>query len=162
MASKSTIVINPLQPPVVYVEHTPLADVDFKITDPMTEFILLELHCWSQEKSLDQTDDVCSWESNFPKYVVPHTHPCLEVIRLFQSCYSLDQRAIVNSEKEVLFTITTESINQMPQLKPSPNEIPLSIEALMKFYLKLYFPKGFQIFQAFMTSYVEIPKLNPP
>ena len=74
MASKSTIVINPLQPPVVDVEHTPLADVDFKITDPMTEFNLLELHCWSQEKSLDQENDVFIWESNFPKYVVPHTY----------------------------------------------------------------------------------------
>ena len=44
MESKSTIVINPLQPPVVDVEHTPLADVEFKIIDPMTEFNLLELH----------------------------------------------------------------------------------------------------------------------
>ena len=74
MASKSIIVINPLQPPIVDVEHTPLADVDYKITDPVTEYNLLELHCWSQEKSLDQVDEVLVWESNFPKYVVPHTH----------------------------------------------------------------------------------------
>ena len=47
MAYKSTIVINPLQPPVVDVEHTPLAYVDSKITDPITEFNLLELHYWS-------------------------------------------------------------------------------------------------------------------
>ena len=99
MASKSTLLINPLQPPIVDVEHIPLADVDFKINDTVTEFNLLELHCWSQDKSLDQADVVFIWESNFPKYVVPHTHQCLEAIRLCQSCYSPDQRAIVNSEK---------------------------------------------------------------
>ena len=91
MASKSTIVINPLQPPVVDVEHTPLADVDFKITDPITKFNLLELHCWSQEKSLDQGDDVFIWESIFPKYVVTHTHQCPKAIRLCQSYYSPNQ-----------------------------------------------------------------------
>ena len=93
MASKHTIVINPLQNPIVDVEHTPLADVDYKITDPIIEFNLLDLHCWSLEKYLDQE------ESNFPKYVVPHTHQCPEVIILCQAHYSLDQRDIFNAEK---------------------------------------------------------------
>ena len=52
----------------------------------------------------------------------------------------------MNSEKEVLFIITAESINQMLQLQPEPNEVPLSIEALTKFYLELDFPKRFQNF----------------
>ena len=68
----------------------------------------------------------------------------------------------MNSEKEVLFTITTKSINQMLQLQREPNTVPLSIEALTKFYLELDFAKRFQNFQTFMPSYVEIPKLNPP
>ena len=50
----------------------------------------------------------------------------------------------------------------MLQLQPEPIEVSLSIEALTKFYLELYFPKIFQNFQTFMPSYVEIPKLNPP
>ena len=58
MASKNILAVNPLQPPVVYVEHIPLADTDFKITDTVTEFNLLELHYWSQEKSIDQVDEV--------------------------------------------------------------------------------------------------------
>ena len=45
MASKNTIVINPLQYPVVDVEHIALVDVDYKITDPTIEFHLLDLHC---------------------------------------------------------------------------------------------------------------------
>ena len=36
MASKNIVVVNPLQPPVVDVEHIPLADTDFKITDTVT------------------------------------------------------------------------------------------------------------------------------
>ena len=73
MASKNIVPINSLQPPIVDVEHIPLADIDFKITNIVTEFNLLELHCWSQEKSIDQADEVFIWESNFPKYVVPQT-----------------------------------------------------------------------------------------
>ena len=53
MPSKTTIVVKPLQPLVVDVEHTPLVDIDYKIVDPVIEFNLLELHCWSLKKSLD-------------------------------------------------------------------------------------------------------------
>ena len=58
--------------------------------------------------------------------------------------------------------ITTESINQMPQLPSDPNLVPLSIEYLTQLYLSLHFPKKFMIFQDFMPSHVDIPKLNPP
>ena len=50
----------------------------------------------------------------------------------------------------------------MLQIQPRPDEIPLSIEALTQLYLNLDFPKRFQIFQTFMPSSVEIPKINPP
>ena len=42
------------------------------------------------------------------------------------------------------------------------NAAPLSIESLTKLYLDLDFPKRFHIFQTFMPTYVEIPKINPP
>ena len=73
MASKNIAAINSLQCLVVDVEHIPLADIDFKITNTVTKFNLLELHYWSQEKSIDQADEVFIWESNLPKYVVPQT-----------------------------------------------------------------------------------------
>ena len=50
----------------------------------------------------------------------------------------------------------------MLQLKPDPNVVPLSIESFTKLYIQLDFPKRFQIFQNFMPTYVEIPKINPP
>ena len=99
MASKSVVSVNPIQLPVLDVEHTPLVDKDFKMNDTATKFNLLELHWWSHEKSLDRAYEVFIWESNLPKYVVPQTFQCLEVIRLCKSCYFPDQRAIINPEK---------------------------------------------------------------
>ena len=57
MASHGIMTINPLQPLVI--EHTPLVDKDFKISDPVTDFNLLELHSWRDDKSVDQADDIC-------------------------------------------------------------------------------------------------------
>ena len=102
------------------MEQIPLADIDYKIADPMVEFNLLDIHNWCFEKSLDDHEEVHIWESNFPKYVVPLTHPCQEIIRLCHQYYIPEQRDIVNANKEVLFTITAESIKQMFHLQPDP------------------------------------------
>ena len=73
MASQSIQNINPLQPPVVDVDHTDLVDKDFKTNDTVTNFNLLELHCWSHDKFIDQEDDIHLWDSNFPKYIFSQT-----------------------------------------------------------------------------------------
>ena len=73
MASQSILSINPLQPHVLDVDHTPLADKDFKISDTVTDFNLLELHCWSHDKFIDQAHDIHLWDSNLPKYIFPQT-----------------------------------------------------------------------------------------
>lgn len=44
MTSKTSIVVNPLQPPVIDIEHIPLDDIDYKIADPIVEFNLLDIH----------------------------------------------------------------------------------------------------------------------
>ena len=120
MTPSIVIVVNPLQAPVVDIEHIPLTDTEYKIADPIIEFNLLDIHNWCYEKSLDEHEEVHILESHLPKYVVPLTHPCQEIIRLCQQYYIPQQRAIVNASKEVLFTITTKSINQMLQLQPHP------------------------------------------
>ena len=120
MTPNTAIVVNPLQPLVVDIEHIPLADIDYKIADPIVEFNLLDIRNGSFEKSLDDHEEVHIWESNLPKYVVPLTHPCQEIIRLCHQYYIPEQRSIVNTNKEVLFTITAESINQILQLQPNP------------------------------------------
>ena len=121
MASQGIFAVNPMQPPVLDMENTPLVYRYFKISDPVTEFNLLELHCWSHDKSINQADDGFLWESNLPKYIVPRTFQCPEVIRICQTSYIPDQRAIVTPEKEILFIIAAGSINQMLQIQPRPD-----------------------------------------
>ena len=62
MSSQGIVTVNPMQPPVVDVEHTPLADKDFKINDVITDFNLLDIHCWSHNKAIEKADDTCLWE----------------------------------------------------------------------------------------------------
>ena len=106
MASKSIINVNPLQPPVIDVEHNPLADKYFKINDTVIDFNLLELHCWSHDKFIDQADDILLCDSNLPKYIFPQTFQVLEIIRLCQVHYMPSERVLVTLSKEILFTIT--------------------------------------------------------
>ena len=86
------------------------------------------------------------WETNLPKYVVPITHPGQDLVRLCQKYYVPNQREIVNADREILFSITAESINEMLQLQFDPKAVPLSIEALTQLYLGIDFPKRFMIF----------------
>ena len=106
LTTKTTESVNPLQPPIPTVEALPLADMDYKVVDPVVEFNLLEIHNWCFDKYLDK-DEIPIWETHLPKYVVPLTHPGQDLVRLCQKHYEPDQRAIVNVDREVLFTITT-------------------------------------------------------
>lgn len=64
MTSKTATVVNPLQPPVIDIEHIPLADIDYKIEDRIVEFNLLDIHNCSYEKSLDNQEEVHILESH--------------------------------------------------------------------------------------------------
>ena len=46
MTPNTAIVFNPLQPLVVDIEHIPLANIDYKIVDPIVEFNLLDIQNW--------------------------------------------------------------------------------------------------------------------
>lgn len=143
MVSQVIVTVNPLQPSIIDVEHTPLADKDFKISDPVADFNLLELHYWSHDKFMDQVDDIHLWESNLPKYIFPQTFQFPEIIRLCQVNYLPIERAMLTHNKKILFTIIAESINQMLRIQPKPVEAPLSIGILNELYLKIDFPKRF-------------------
>jgi len=80
----------------------------------------------------------------------------------FQAYYIPNQRAIVSSSVETLFTITPESINQMLQIPKNDFEIPFSIESLNDLYQKLSFPQRTQIFEIFLPEDAQLPKKNPP
>lgn len=56
LTAKSTLSVNPLQPPVAAKEILPLTDMDYKIVDHVVEFNLLEIHNWCYDKYLDKDE----------------------------------------------------------------------------------------------------------
>jgi hypothetical protein len=105
---------NPILPPPLDLDHIPLVDKDFKITELRCEFDFFELHSWLKDIFLDQSDEIGLWESNLPPYMFPQTHHFLEFSLRCQYRYLPSQRAIVSSYDETLFTFTSEAINQIP------------------------------------------------
>ena len=68
----------------------------------------------------------------------------------------------MSPDQKVLFTITTESINDMLQVQPGPNLTPLSIRYFLGQYTKLSPSKLAQLFQTFIVEDKPIPKDAPP
>jgi hypothetical protein len=111
---------------------------------------------------LDQSDEIEIWESNLPLYTFPQTHHFLEFSLKCQARSSPDQRAIVSSFGETMFTITSESIDHMLQIPRSDSAIPFSIEFLNDLYQKLTFPQRAQIFEIFLPEDAQFPKKKLP
>ena len=98
----------------------------------------------------------------FAQILVPTGIQVPKIIHLCQLWYVPSQRAIVSHNQQILFTITAESISQMLQIQPNPNETPFSIENLLELYLMLDLPKRAQIFQSFILEVSHTPTVSPP
>jgi hypothetical protein len=153
---------NPMIPPPIDLDHIPLADRDYKVTELRCEFDFFELHSWLKEIFLDQSNEIGLWESNFPLYMFPQTHHFPEFVLRCQASYFPSQRAIASSIGETLFTITSEAIDQMLQIPRNDLATPFSVEALNDLYQKLNFPQRAQIFEIFLPEDAQFPKKNPP
>jgi hypothetical protein len=57
---------NPILPPPVDLDHIPLMDKDYKITELRCEFDFFKFHSWIKDIFLDQSDEIGLWESNLP------------------------------------------------------------------------------------------------
>jgi hypothetical protein len=86
----------------------------------------------------------------------PQTFHFPEFALKCQAHYFPDQRAIISSSSETMFTINPESINQMLQIPRIDSAIPLSIESMNDLYQKLSFPQRAQIFEIFMPEDAQI------
>jgi len=139
-----------------------LVDKDLKIIDTVTDSNLLEFHCWSHDKLIDQANDIHLWDSILPKCAFSQTYQFPELIKLCEINYLPNERAIVTPTQEILLTINAQSINKMLHIQPELEGVPLSIGTLTELYLKLDFPKRPQIFQTFLAEIAQIPKKNPP
>ena len=162
MASQTSLDVRPLQTPHRDIDHLALADRHFQINDIASHAYLLKLHCWSKDRVLNQNDDIHLWESNLPKYFFPEVHSFPDIIHFCHAYYIPSQRVIITHNQQVLFTITAESINQMLQVQPSPNETPLSIGDLLDVYVKLDVAKIAQIFKTFIIEECHTPTDSPP
>jgi hypothetical protein len=153
---------NPFLPPPVDLDRIPLADKDYLISEPKCEFNFVELHSWFRDTFLDQSDEIGLWESNLPLYLFPQIHHFPEFTLKCQAHYLPNQRAIVSSSGETLFTITPETIDQMMQIPRAESFSPFTIEILTEMYQKLSFPQRAQIFELFLPESAQFPKKNPP
>jgi hypothetical protein len=120
------------------------------------------LHFWLKDTFLDQSDEIGLWESNLPLYLFPQIYHFPEFSLKCQAHYLPNQRAIVSSSGETLFTITSETIDQMMQVPRAESLSLFSIEVLTELYQKLSFPQRAQIFEIFLPESAQLPKKNPP
>jgi hypothetical protein len=161
-SKKSEVKENPFLPPPVDLDRIPLADKDYLISEPRCKFNFSELHSWFRDTFLDQSDEIGLWESNLPLYLFPQIHHFPEFTLKCQAHYLPDQRAIVSSSGETLFTITPEAIDQMMQIPRAESSSTFTIEVLTEMYQNLSFPQRAQIFEFFLPQNAQFPKKNPP
>jgi hypothetical protein len=139
-SKSSEIKENPFLPPPIDLDRIPLVDKDYLIAELKCEFDFFELHFWLRDTFLDQSDEIGLWESNLPLYLFPQIYHFPEFTLKCQAHYLPNQRAIVSSSGETLFTITPENIDQMMQVPRAESLAPFTIEILTEMYQKLSFP----------------------
>jgi len=61
-------------PPPVDLDHIPLLDLHYKLSETNCEFNLFEIHNWLKQKFLDQSDEINPWEPTLPQFMFPQTH----------------------------------------------------------------------------------------
>ena len=115
-----------------------------------------------EDKHANQTNEIGLWESNLPHYIFPLTFHVPEFTKKCQAYYVPSQRAIMAPSGDILFKITTQSINQMMLVPPIEKNTPFSLEALTQLYQKLDFATRAKIFEIFLPENAQLPKKNPP
>ena len=109
------------------------------------------MYCWLEEKWIDKYDDIHLWESNLPHYIFPPTHSSPDFIRKCHASYFPSQRTIINSNGQVIFTITPQTIEKMMLAPTVNNGSPFSHEALVEIYQRLDLTKRTQTLELFLA-----------
>ena len=125
--------VNPMLPPTIDLDHQPLVDQKYKITNTNYDFELYELHDWLKHKYLDLSDELVLWESSLPQFIFPQTHHFPDFVSWFQFRYIPNQRAIVTQKGDIVFIVTTKYISQMLQLHISDSMKSFSVVSLIEF-----------------------------
>jgi len=129
--------IRPITTPHFNLDHFSLADRDFQIKDTIALEPLLKVHFQSRDRYLNHANEIGLWESNLPKYQFPQVHIFSKIVHMCYAYYIASHRTIMSHDQKVLFTIITESINEMLQFQLGPKLTPLSIRDLLDQYPNL-------------------------
>ena len=116
MATPVTMDVKPITTPRLDLDHLPLVDKDFQIKDTFVHESSLKLYCRYRDQYLNHADKIVFWESNLPKYQFHEVQIFLEIVHYCHANYIPSQRAVMSPNQTILFTITTESINEMIQI----------------------------------------------
>lgn len=108
-----TLNVVPITTPHQDLDYLPLVDRDFQIKDLTFDDFPLRLHCKYQYLYLNNVDSIGLWESNLPKYQFPSVHIFLDSVHQCHANYNPNLRVVMSPNQQTLFTITTESINEM-------------------------------------------------
>ena len=95
------------------LDHMPLVDQYFKISDTESEFDLFELHHQLKQNYLDQKYDINLWESLLPMFILPQTHYFPDLVLWCQAIYNPLKRTILAQNEDIPISITPETINEM-------------------------------------------------
>lgn len=136
---KTPVAMNvaPINAPDRDLDYLPLENKDFQIKDLPIEKNHLKVFCQSRDNYLNGSDVLGLWKSNLPIYFLPSVHVFHDIIHQFHANYDPNRRAVMSPSQKVLFSITTESINEMLQFHPSQALTPISIGDLLDKSTKL-------------------------
>lgn len=95
------------------LNYLPLAARDFQIKDLPGDENHLKTFYQIRDSYLSNSDIFGLWESNLPMYFLPLVHVFPDIIHQCCANYDLVHRIVMSPSQTVLFSITTESINEM-------------------------------------------------
>jgi len=144
--------IPPLNAPHRELEWKPLADKDFQIDDMEGYKPHLQAFCEIRSSHKNKTDIFGIWESNMPIYYLPSVNVFPDLIHQCCANYEPSQMAVMGPSGNVLFYITSQSINEILQFKPTQPLVPLTMKHLLDLTLKLSSKEVTRIAKTFMPS----------
>jgi len=121
---------NPFLPPLIDLDRIPLADKGHLIVDTRYEFHFADLQSWLKKVFLDKSNKIGLWESNLPLYLFPLIHHFPKFALKCQAHYIPEQRAIMSSFGEILFLITSKTIDRMMQIPRAESPAPFNLEII--------------------------------
>ena len=119
--------VAPLNAPHRDLDYLPLVDRYFQIKDLVLSESPLRIFCYYRDNYFKGSDIFGLWESHIPIYLFPLVHIFPEIIHYCHANYDPNQRGVLSLSQNVLFPITSQSINEMLKFQPGQVLTPLSM-----------------------------------